>query len=671
MSRALKISLWSGAALLAVIAVIVALLIHFDWNRAKPWINQRVSDATGRPFAINGDLSLTWHAPQQELLGWRGWIPWPRLNAKDVVFGNPEWASEPVMAKANQVTFSLSPLPLLRKKIVIPSLALDAPQLALERQKDGRNNWTFEKKDEPSAWQLDLQQLVLNKGSIHVADAIKRADMRVEVDTLGTQGGKDYRLGWTLAGTFNGEKVSGSGKAGSILSLRKQRAQYPVEADIRVGKTSISARGTLTEPRKLAALDLRLRIEGVSMAHLYPLTNVVLPDTPPFMTEGHLTGEPNALGGNWTYEKFTGRMGGSDLSGTLRYEARKPRPLLEGTVVSGFLNFKDLSPLIGADSAQSKANRDAKVVQPPDKVLPVENFRTERWTSIDADVQFSGKKIVREKQLPIDHLVTRIRLQDGELSLAPLKFGIAGGNLVSNLRLNGKSKPVKADMRLSARHMKLKQLFPTVNEMQASFGEINGDASFTSSGNSIAALLGSANGEVKAVLNEGTISKLLLEEMGLNVSSIVATQLFGDKQVKLNCAVTDFAVRNGVMQTKMAVIDAEDATIYLNGTIDLAKEQLALAIKPESKGVRLISLRSPLHVSGPFKKPQVGVDKGVVAAKAGSAIALGALAPVAAALLPLINVGPGEKSECGALLRSAAPRLQASQGENTMNSSGK
>lgn len=125
------------------------------------------------------------------------------------------------------------------------------------------------------------------------------------------------------------------------------------------------------------------------------------------------------------------------------------------------------------------------------------------------------------------------------------------------------------------------------------------------------------------------------------------------------------------MQTRMAVIDTEDATIYLNGNIDLSKEQLALAIKPESKGVRLISLRSPLYVSGPFKKPQVGVDKGVVAAKAGSAIALGALAPVAAALLPLINVGPGERSECGALLRTATPRLQADQGGGAANSSGK
>lgn len=671
MSRALKIVMWSAIALLATLAIAVAVLLNIDWNRAKPWLNQHVSEATGRPFAINGDLSLTWQMPQRELLGWRGWIPWPRLNAKDVTFGNPEWAQEPLMAKAGQVTFSINPLSLLDKKIAIPSLALDTPQLYLERQKDGRNNWTFEQKDEPSAWRLDLQQLILNKGSVHIVDAVKRADLQANIDTLGEERGKNYRVGWTLAGTFNGETVKGSGKAGSILSLRRQRAQYPVEADIQAGKTRITARGMLTEPSKLAALDLRLKIEGASMAHLYPLINVVLPETPPFMTEGRLIGEPNALGGNWTYEKFTGKVGGSDLAGTIRYEARKPRPLLTGAVVSNFLNFKDLSPLIGADSPESKANRDAKVEQPPDKVLPVEPFRTERWTSIDTEVQFSARKIVREKQLPIDNLVTQIRLQDGVLLLAPLKFGIAGGNLVSNIRLDGKSTPMKAELRLSARHLKLKQLFPTADIMQASLGEINGDASLTSSGNSVAALLGSADGEIRAVINQGTISKLLLEEMGLNVGSIVVTQFFGDKQVKLHCAVNDFVVRKGVMQARAAVIDTEDATIYLNGDIDLAKEQLALEIKPQSKGLRLISLRSPLYVSGPFKKPDVGADKGVIAMKAGSALVLGILAPVAAALLPLVNVGPGEKSECATLLQMTNTKPETPENKNTAAPSGK
>jgi uncharacterized protein involved in outer membrane biogenesis len=673
MSRPAKILLWSGLGAFAILALGLVLLTTFDWNRLKPWINMRVSEATGRPFAIHGNLSLSWDAPQAAQDGWRGWLPWPRLNAQNVNLGNPDWASTaPNMAEVRQLNFSIRPLPLINKRIVIPSLELDTPQLTLERDKDGRTNWTFPKKENASTWQLELQQLILNNGWVHLVDEIKRADVRANIETLDSAGAGEYRIGWKLNGTFNGEKVSGGGKAGAILSLQTESGQYPLQAYVRIGKTEIDAKGTLTQPRNLAALDLRLKLSGASMAQLYPIIGVVLPETRPFVTEGRLIGKLDALGGNWTYEKFTGKMGASDLAGTLHYRAREPRPLLEGSASSNFLNFRDLAPLIGADSNQSKAKRGDKNVQPANKVLPVAPFRTERWTKIDANVRFTGRRIVRDEHLPIDNLATRFDLNNGVLALAPLKFGMAGGTLDANLRLNGRSKPVAAELKLSARHLKLNQLFPKAESMRASLGEVNGDASLSATGNSIAELLGSSNGELKALVNQGTVSKLLLEEMGLNLGSVVLTKLFGDRQVKLECAAVDFTVAEGVMKTRIFVIDTEDATIYVNGDIDLAREQLALDIRPQSKGLRLLSLRSPLYVSGPFKKPKVGVDKRVLALKAGSAVTLGALAPVATALLPLVNLGPGENSECATLLTQVGKPAEAPPpGKKAVNADGK
>jgi uncharacterized protein involved in outer membrane biogenesis len=172
----------------------------------------------------------------------------------------------------------------------------------------------------------------------------------------------------------------------------------------------------------------------------------------------------------------------------------------------------------------------------------------------------------------------------------------------------------------------------------------------SAAGNSLAALLASSNGEVKSLISQGSISKFILEAMGLNIGSVVVSKLFGDRQVQLNCMAGDFGVSDGVMRTHTFIVDTDDATITADGTINLAKEELNLAIKPESKGIRIISLRSPLYVRGTFKKPDVGVDKGVLALKAGAAIALGTVAAPAAALLALINPGPGEDSPCAKLL---------------------
>ena len=92
MSRAAKILLWSTGGLLAILVLAVAVLLNFDCNSAKPWINTHVSEATGRHFEIRGNLALTWHAPPGAQGGWRDWVPSPRLIAKDVLFGNPGWA---------------------------------------------------------------------------------------------------------------------------------------------------------------------------------------------------------------------------------------------------------------------------------------------------------------------------------------------------------------------------------------------------------------------------------------------------------------------------------------------------------------------------------------------------------------------------------------------------
>jgi uncharacterized protein involved in outer membrane biogenesis len=182
---------------------------------------------------------------------------------------------------------------------------------------------------------------------------------------------------------------------------------------------------------------------------------------------------------------------------------------------------------------------------------------------------------------------------------------------------------------------------------------LNGDASLSATGNSIASMLGSSNGEIKMLVSDGTISKLLLEEIGLNIGSVVVRKLFGDRQVTLNCMAADFTVTRGVMQARSFIVDTDQSVLHLDGSINLAQEQLDLKINPYSKGPRLISLRSPLYVTGSFKNPDVHVDKGVLALKGGSAIALAVLAPIATALMPLANVGRSEDSGCAALLIQA------------------
>ena len=72
MTRTRKVAIGVFAVIGVAIAALVAVVALFDWNRAMPMINERVSAAIGRPFAINGDLSVRWAREPDEVDGAAG-----------------------------------------------------------------------------------------------------------------------------------------------------------------------------------------------------------------------------------------------------------------------------------------------------------------------------------------------------------------------------------------------------------------------------------------------------------------------------------------------------------------------------------------------------------------------------------------------------------------------
>ena len=782
---------WIVGILLLLIVIVVIFVATFNWNRARPWINHKVSDELGRPFAINGDLTVKWQHPP-EAAGWRGWFPWPHVRAENITLGNTDWARTPDMAKVDSVDFDIAVPPLLLRHVSIPTIALSNPVVDIERKLDGRNNYTFAttSSGQPSAWKVELNDITFGTGKIAVLDESHKADLNATIDTMnnpipfgevmrqqsetsrnesasavGAKGAAQfrkaaianeasqaraasaaqaeaasaasesasgvssavaannasdaaaasgasvtstasttsttaspdamaassasaatvasgvsaalagsaasasdsavaapqpmvdpasigaYKLAWTIDGKYNGTTVSGKGKVGEVLSLQSTTVPFPLQADVKIGDTRIALVGTLTDPTHLAALDLRLWLQGASFSHLYPLTGVTLPDSPPFATEGRLIGQFKASGDVFRYEHFTGRVGGSDLNGSLTYAGTKPRPKLSGAVVSHLLQFSDLAPIIGADSNASKAKRGDVAKQPKSKALPVEQFRTDRWKAIDADVEFTGDRILKDASLPITNLYTHVIMTDGVLRLEPLRFGVAGGNVTSDINLDGSAVPLKAKMSLGARHVKLKQLFPTSKTMQQALGEINGDGALSAVGNSPAALAATSNGEIKLLVQQGAVSAFLMEAAGLNVANAVVEKLFGNRDVKINCAASDFVVTNGNVDSKVFVIDTDDAIINIDGNIDLKTEEMNLGVHPHTKGFRIISLRSPLYVKGTFTDPHIGVDALPIVLKAGGAIALGLINPFAA-LIPLLSPSNHEATPCQDLFKA-------------------
>lgn len=683
MTKTGKISSTVAGIFLLLVVVAIVAIATFDWNRLKPTINQKVSTELNRPFAIRGDLGVVW-ARNKDEPGWRSWVPWPHVHAEDILLGNPPDIPEVTMVHLPSVEATLAPLSLLTKTVYIPWLRLVEPDVRIIRLSEKNNNWTFnlasaggsDPNQKPSGWSFRLDNILFDKGRIAVDDRVTKAALTILVDPLGkplpfseVSGQKpqgkdaataaDYVFGLKVNGRYNGQPVEGSGKIGGMLALRSEGdSAFPVQADVRSGTSRVAFVGTVNDPMKMGGVDLRLKFSGDSLGNLYALTGVLLPETPPFETDGHLLAKIDTDKGSvFRYQDFNGRIGDSDIHGSLTYSQGKPRPKLEGDLVSKQLRLADLGPLIGVDSGKdaektkkARQQRGDRTVQPADKVLPYDRFETDKWNVMDADVRFKGQRIEHSGTLPLSDLTTHVILNNADLRLQPLKFGMAGGSINANIHLEGDKKPMQGKADIQARRLQLKQLMPKVESMQKTLGELNGDANLSGRGNSVAALLGTSNGSLKLLMNDGLISRNLMEIVGLNVGNYIVGKIFGDDEVRINCAAANLDLRNGIATPRIFAFDTENALINVTGSTNFASERLDLTIDPESKGIRIITLRSPLYVRGTFKSPDAGVKPGPLIIRGAVAAALATLVTPAAALAALISPSEGSDNQCRTIL---------------------
>jgi len=238
------------------------------------------------------------------------------------------------------------------------------------------------------------------------------------------------------------------------------------------------------------------------------------------------------------------------------------------------------------------------------------------------------------------------------LTLDPLTFGMAGGSVKSSIRIDANANPPQGKASLEAGGLELKRLFEKVNGLSDSLGKVGGDVKLAGHGKSLAAILGTSDGALRFLMTDGRVSETLMEEAGLNIANIAISKMKGDQQIAIDCAAAAFTVKDGLAKSDLFVFDTENAMISIDGTINLGDERVDLTLHPQTKGLRLFSLRSPLHVEGSFEHLDVSVDKKMLLARGGGAIGLAIIATPLAAIIPL--VAPGGEEEA----KSCAPLAQ-------------
>ncbi len=616
MRTALKWTVWLVLGLL----VVLALFIFFGLNTVRGPIERAVTEATGRELSLEGDLSAVWD--------WK----YPRFRAEGVRFANPDWAAEDLMFSAQAVEASVSLVPLLRGRVVLPEVHLERPQVNLEQDAEGRKNWVLDRdpKEQKQESRVFVQRLTLDEGELKYADAGRKIDLQAGLST------DESGIAFTTTGQYQGQEVNATGRAGHVLSLRDASQPFPLKAEAKIGATALKVDGSITGIAGLEAFNTSVQLSGKSLAELYEIVHVAFPDTPAYSTSGRLIREGEMV----RYENFTGKVGKSDLAGTLQVDTSGKRPYMTGDLASKTMDLGDLGIVVGTDEPRK------------DGVLPDSPFDPGRWDSVDADVRIKAGTIMRPKQLPIENLSARIQMKDRVLTLNPLEFGIAGGKLIGPVKLDGSGDTIKADLRMRVQKLQLAKLFPTLEQNKGSVGDLTGLVELTGGGNSVGRMLGSANGKIGVFMDGGEISRFMMELAALDLWDAAAVKLKGDENIAIRCAIADFTVKNGLMQTNAFVFDTSTVLIEGGGVINLKDEGMNLMLRPKPKDSSIASLNTPLYVQGTFSEPKISPDLGKLAAKGAGALVMGIINPLLA-VLPLFKEGKGENSNCGKLIAEA------------------
>ena len=628
----------AAGATLAVIALIVILLMLFEWNWLRAPIGNWASARYDREIELNGDLDVN-------LFSWT-----PSAQIRDLRIGGPDWALERDTLKIADAQASVRLGPLLSGRLEMPIVLITRPEVVLISLADGRKSWLLDpdKPESDDALKLPpINRLIIRDGRLSLTN--EKRDVELEA-TITAREGSDGDAGFHLdgRGTINGTPLTLEVRGGPFINIERTRP-YGFKAELSGVGSRLVADGSITRPFDLGQFTATLSLQGRDMADLYLLTGITTPNTPPYRLSGTLTRDDTLF----TFNDFSGRVGSSDLSGDLTVDKVDGRRRVEADLRSRLLDIDDLAAVLGGTPRVTASGDTVMTSGAPGRLLPDAPLNVERLRVMDGTLRYRAARVKRN-ELDVRQVDLGAELKAGVLNLDPVSFTFNRGELNGTARIDAtRDMPyTAADFRL--RGYPLESIIPARNGVPTVTGRALGRARLEGPGASVHDFAARSKGTISLVVPQGQMRAAFAELLGINVTAGLGKLLSGDTGTsEIRCAVADFTVSGGTATARTFVIDTTPVLAKGSGTIDLGAETMNLRIDGETKEPRLIRLWSPITVQGPLTGPKVGVETGSVAGQVGLGAVLGALINPLAALLPFVDPGLAEDANCGALISSA------------------
>jgi len=680
---------WVAGGVVGLLALVVLVGEMSGWPVLRQPMERAMTNAAGVPVVLQGDVKLH--------LIWRS-----RLDVDRLQIASDERFKVPHLLHAQGVSLAWTWGDVRRwrrgERLRVHSLQADELDAQLVRLTDGSANWQLGAPKPEDAESDALESLprfgtlLIKKGRIDWNDAVQDVDIKVTVQ--GSEGeavqGADAGYVATFKGRYQALPLKLEVRAGSTLPLLQDADSaagapwVPLRVQGSVGTSRLMFDGQAAALLGTPRLQGEIQFKGRSLSAVGDPLGITLPQTPPFDLSGTLDHEA----GVWRLKARRAVIGSSQLAGDLLFDQREKPPRLSGQLTGSRLALADLGPAIGGKGGDTPKD-DATA---PGRVLPQRRFDLPSLKAMNADVQMDIKQLDfgTTAMAPLQNLKTRVRLAGGVLKLEDLKASVSGGSIAGSTQLDANASPAAWVARLDIKGIDMAGWLRGLSTDDAPppakgaatlkkernkarqggdqavqsyiTGLLFGSVHVRGAGRSTGEILASLDGPVHLTLRDGTLSHLVTEALGLDVAESLGVLIRGDQPLPLRCARFDMNARNGVVVPTLAVIDSADSAIRITGQVSLRDESLALRVVTRSHDWSPLSLRTPVTVTGTLADPRVGIEARGLMGRVLGAVALGAVAGPAAALIPLIEQGSTAKVDpctVAAAPEKAAPAAAA------------
>ena len=607
-----------GCLVVVFIAALVLIPMFVDVAKYKPVLENKVTEATGRPFAVGDDLSLSL-------------FPWAGVSFSNLRLGNPAGFAEKDFVKVKSFEVRVKLLPLLSKDIQIKRFVINEPQIVLVKNEKGLENWAQPKpaakepskekstptETTPSGLGIPISALTAENVSINNGTALwidHTTDTRKEITDIGltlTDVSLDRPVKLVFSAQLDKKPLSLEGVVGPVGTGLKEGK---IELDLTLKaleQLALHLKGNLENLVMSPGVDLDLDIAEFSprklMSELGQEFPVITTD-PAALSRVALKAHVKA-----DAKKASLTNGNLDLDQSkLKFSATAAEFSKPNLKFDLDLDQIDLDRYMPPKSEQPSEEKTSGSAEPVKKKTDYEPLRR---LILDGALKITKLTVNKAK---IEDFVLQIKAKNGVFNLDPLKLKMYQGNVAGKVVLDVAKDTPRNDINLQVKNIQVGPLLQDVLEKDFLVGAANADIKLAMAGDDPEKIKKTLNGKGELSFNDGAIIGIDLSAMARNVGAAFGLAKKGEKRPRTDFTelLVPFTIKNGVVNTPQSSIKSPFIRITAVGTADLVKETLDFRVDPQAvatiKGQGDEAKRSgimvPVLVSGTFSEPKFRPD---------------------------------------------------------------